>query len=1018
MDSFLTRLSSLLMGEPAPETDDEKMLRLRKHSKLQLLTKSQRAVILEDLERAVQALRFFLQTKRAGGNGDQDGSNSSNEDAASSPNGRQTAMMESTDDRKQLLLNDELAVVNALCTHLDRCMAHGLRAVESDEGSTVKFFGVVKWTCTRVEAIRQKQTLDAMHSVGRKVAEVVTSSLEPDLPRHIRGFFAAVRSANSLSNVTTDEGKARAFVRQALNMHLLQSSMSLILSESNLDLLSSYYTEFALFRQRDEVKMFLSLLSGLDELSFAFLIDDVRLDQSPDTLPFSKPLPRPKAQKSSKSAPKLIDPEDMVGGRVRLCEEDSETNLLAEKLVSHHELRSTFNSMKGGNPLSDILKQAATSQKMEDAATAVLRFLELGYPEYDVFGTELLDVLCNPFLSGMARFETAMAIPDVVEACFCYLYEHIDTLGLFQVHLHADHVMELRDTIEELGGFHKKMAVNTHEVVAILLQYLWELPDSLLTEERLENFLACGGRSDEGTMSEDEKKMLLRVLVNDLPWFCKPILERLCHLLMVALEPCHAERNGLTMYSVANCLGPILLRKKHSFRFHEYEDPTFRKYPVGYQSASSVRFRLIPNSDDDGLGSFPYSSEIDRVTAEARALRHMKRDAEESAHMLSLLFREHEYILSDFRNELVSRRARLREKVYFLETIRFKMEEPIDTSNAAHVLLLKRLWDGLLHDPQATAEDEAVVSIGRGSETVDVAVLLASKRWKLSGFHTENPLGGFRGGGVLSLECLVFFMEEYPDKARSMMARNAVAGGNRYPFPVASINVMRMMMKLLMLDEAPDVCSKLVLHSADENVPTTVLKMRIAERVSRTPFWGVFNDPLAFVKLQSMAFMLLDLHWIHSGATQMGFQPVLDATRRQMGWLLEQSPASVEDMWAKWMEVREQHAAKYTPVFTSSDNSSSSIATTNFAESDDLVVRMLQHLKEKEAAAASASLETKECSQQQEELELQDLNEESRSTVTSAKEESLAVAESPVQDELETPSLTSVPISNELAQAY
>lgn len=1009
MDSLLSRLSLLLLGEPAPETDDEKRLRLRKHAKLQLLTKSQRAVILEDLERAVQALRFFLQTKRTSSSsstsGDQD--ISSSEDAAPSPHGCQTAMMESTDDRKQLLLNDDIAVVNALCTHLDRCLAHGLRAVESDEGATVKFFGVVKWTCTRVEAIRQKQALDAMqHSAtSRKVVEVVTSSLEPDLPRHIRGFFAAVRSANSLGNVATDEGKARAFVRQALNMHLLQSSMSLILAESNLDLLSSYYTEFALFRQRDEVKMFLSLLSGLDELSFAFLIDDVRLDQAPDTLPFSKPLPRPKAQKSTKSAPKLIDPEDMVGGRVRLCEEDSETSLLAEKLVSHHELRSTFDSMKGGNPLSEILKQAATSQKLEDAATAVLRFLELGYPEYDVFGTELLDVLCNPFLSGMARFETAMAIPDVVEACFCYLYEHIDTPGLFQVHLHADHVMELRDTIEELGGFHKKMAVNTHEVTAILLQYLWELPDSLLTEERLENFLACGGPSDEGAMNEDEKKMLLRVLVNDLPWFCKPILERLCHLLMVALEPCHAQRNGLTIYSIANCLGPILLRKTHGFRFHEYEDPTFRKYPVGYQSASSVRFRLMPSSDDDG---FPYSSEIDRVNAEARALRHMKRDAEESAQMLSLLFREHEYILGDFRGELASRRARLREKVYFLETIRFKMEEPIEISNPAHVLLLKRLWDGLLHDPQADLEDESAV--GGGSDVVDVTALLASKRWKLSGFHTENPLGGFRGGGVLSLETLVFFVEEYPDKARSMMTRNAVAGGNRYPFPVASINVMRMMMKLLMLDEAPDVCSKLVLHSADENVPTTVLKMRIAERVSRTPFWGVFNDPLAFVKLQSMAFMLLDLHWIHSGATQMGFQPVLDATRRQMGWLLEQSPTSVDDMWAKWMEVREQHAVKYTPVFlNSNDNSSGATVST---ESDDLVEQMLQHLKEKETAAASPSLETKEP------VNREELTNLSKSAVLTTKEEPQGPSESPAHDEREMPSLASVPISNELAQAY
>ncbi|KAF1316512.1 Pleckstrin y domain-containing family m member 2, partial [Globisporangium splendens] len=1020
MDSLFSRLSNLILGEPEEETEDERLLRLRKLSKQQLLAKSQRAVILDDLEHVIQSLHHLLKSKPSAknvtsGSASAPGSNEDTGDDESertlSPN-NQNAMMESTDEQKQLLLNDDLAVVNMLCTHLDRCMAHGLRPMESDPSSTVKFFGVLKWTCTRIEAIRQKQMVDAMHTASsagsKKVCKVVTSSVEPDLPRYVRGFVGAVRAANSLTNVRTDEGKARAFARQALNMHVLRSSMSLILSETNMDLLASYYTEFALFRQRDDVKMFLSMLSGLDDLGFAFLIDDMRLDLAPDTLPFSKPLPRPKAQKIKKTAPKLIDPEDMVGGRVRLCEEDTETNLLVEKLVSHHELRSTFNTKKGGNPLSDILKQAASSQKMEDAATAVLRFLELSYPEYDVFGTELLDVLCNPFLSGMARFETAMAIPDVVEACFCYLYENVDTPGLFQVHLQADHVMELRDTIEELGGFHIKMSVNPHEVTAILLQYLWELPDALLTEERMENFLACGAKSENG-MDEDEKKMLLRVLVNDLPWYCKPILERLCHLIMVALEPCHAEKNGLSLYSIANCLAPIILRRKHGVRFHEYEDPGFRKYPVGYQNSSSVRFRLIPDANDN----CPFSDDTDRVAAESRALRHMKRDAEESAHVLSLLFREHDYILSDFRQELVHRRSKLREKVYFLETIRFKMEEPIDTTNAAHVALLKRLWDGLL---PSTNEQEPVFD----DAAIDVNVLLASERWKVSGFHTENPLGGFRGGGLLSLETLVFFVEEYPSKARSMMERNAIAGGNRYPFPVASINVMRMTMKLLMMDEAPDVYSKLVLHSTDENIPTTVLKMRIAERVSRTPFWNLLNDQLAFFKLHSMAFMLLDLHWIHSGATQMGFQPVLDATRRQMGWLLEQSPTTVEEMWTTWMEVREQHARKYTPTFADS-----TMISGITQESDDLVEQMIAHLKEKDEENQlmqqlneeedAVQLQKQKASFEGEETAFsnsaESLNEKDMEPATATDQDQVASLE-------DNQSLSSAPISNEVAQAY
>ncbi|KAJ8548822.1 hypothetical protein ON010_g10848 [Phytophthora cinnamomi] len=794
-----------------------------------------------------------------------------------------------------------------------------------------------------MEAIRQKQMVEAMHraaaaaprgatsSSNSKVCEVVTSSVEADLPRHVRGLVGAVRSANALTNVHTDEGKARAFIRQALNTHVLQSSLSMVLSETNIDLLASYYTEFALFRQRDEIKMFLNLLSGLDDLPFAFLIDDPRLDLAPETLPFSRPLPRPKARKIKKQAPKLIDPEDMVSGRVRLCEVDDETELLAEKLVSHHELRLAFNTRRGGNPLSETLKQAAQSQKMEDAATAVLRFLELGYPEYDVFGSDLLDVLCNPFLSGMARFETALGLPDVVEACFCYLYEHVDSPGLFQAHLQADHVMELRDTIEELGGFHRKMAVDPHEVVAILFQYLWELPDPLLTEERLDRFLVCAGRPGSG-MTDEECKALLVVLINDLPWYCKPLLERLCHWVSVALQPRHAEKNGLTVYAMANCLAPLLLRGRHGERFHEFEDASYRKYPVGYQHRTSVRSRLMP--DEDYLSTFTGGSL--GVPSDARGVRHKTRDAEEAVQVVAMLFREQERVLHDFRSELCSRRSKLREKVRRLETLRFRMEEPLDMTNETHVALLKRLWDALLVPEDSMVEEgDSTLSASSNSESevggIDVSAMLASPRWKCSGFHTDNPLGGFRGGGVLALECLVFFVEEYPEKAHAMMERNAVAGGNRYPFPVASINVMRMMMHLLMLDEAPDVCTKLVLHSVETNgdtSPAVVLKLRVAERVSRTPFWRVFDDPKAFFMLHSMAFMLLDLHWVHSGATQMGFQPVLDATRRQMGWLLEQAPISVEEMWTTWMKVRELDATKFTGP-TGFDSSSAASPTSS-----------------------------------------------------------------------------------------
>lgn len=908
MDALFSRLGDLILGQAEPEDPAMAVLRARELETRRLQAKSQRAVLLEDLEHAVRALLLFVGAKGGG-----TASRLRHEEQEEEKEEKTTALMASTDERRALLLTDAQAVVTLLCLQLDRCARHGLRPLESegelegDESATVKFFGVVKWTCTRVEALRQAQALAALRNAPSPAASAaaVSASVEPDLPRHVRGLLAAVRAASALTSVRSDEGKARAFVRQALNTHVLQPAMSMVLAETNLDLLASYYDDGALFRHRDDVKVFLTLLDGLDRLAFAFLIDDPRLDAPPETMPFATERPRPmQVQRMPKRrAPKLIEPEDMVSGRVVLCQEDDETALLAEKLVAHHELRAAFDSTQGGNPLSQVLQRAAVSRRVDDAATAVLRFLELGYPEYDVFATELVEVVCNPFLCGMARFEPALGLPDVVEACFCFLYEHVDTPGLFQAHLDASHVLELRDTVEELGGYHKNMALDAHEVAALLLQYLWELPDPVLTAERLDNWLACGDDSGE-TMDQDERVTLLRVLANDLPWYCAPVLERVCHWAATALAPCHAARNGLTPMALAHAFAPVLLRERRAERFHEFDNPMTRKYPVGVTHRRSARFRLLTENQ------------------EARDVRRVARDGNDGARALALLFAEHRQVLRDYRWELTDRRAKLQRKVLALETLRFRLEESVDIANGSHAALLRRLWAALLPGD----EDE--------SEEMEMEAMLASPRWKRSGFHTQSPLGAFRGGGLLALETLVFFVEQYGDKARAMMARNALPGGNRYPFPVASVNVLRMLMRLLMLDEAPSVCSKLVLHAEvndedegeGEHKPATVLKLRIAERVSRTPFWRVFDDAEALSKLHAMAFMLLDLHWIHSGATQMGFQPVLDATRRQMGWLLEQAPASVDDMWATWIRVREQDAARASSAAAASAASSATAA--------------------------------------------------------------------------------------------
>eukprot|EP00644_Phytophthora_capsici_P001040 jgi/Phyca11/19084/fgenesh1_pg.PHYCAscaffold_43_\ len=154
---FFARLGNLVLGEPEEETEEELQLRRRNRAKRQLQAKSQRGIILEDLESAVRGLQLFMDAKKGLSNtGDKNSSTDNMTDAMvpSSDNNDspKAAMMESTDDARELLLNDEQAVVNLLCTQLDRCVSHGLRLLEADDsgaGATVKFFGVVKWTSSK-----------------------------------------------------------------------------------------------------------------------------------------------------------------------------------------------------------------------------------------------------------------------------------------------------------------------------------------------------------------------------------------------------------------------------------------------------------------------------------------------------------------------------------------------------------------------------------------------------------------------------------------------------------------------------------------------------------------------------------------------------------------------------------------------------------------------------------------------------------------------------------------------------
>jgi ELMO domain-containing protein len=47
---------------------------------------------------------------------------------------------------------------------------------------------------------------------------------------------------------------------------------------------------------------------------------------------------------------------------------------------------------------------------------------------------------------------------------------------------------------------------------------------------------------------------------------------------------------------------------------------------------------------------------------------------------------------------------------------------------------------------------------------------LLTNDWKEIGFQNKNPRTDFRGGGVLSLQCLKYFVKKQPDLFKDMLS--------------------------------------------------------------------------------------------------------------------------------------------------------------------------------------------------------------------------------------------------------
>jgi hypothetical protein len=203
------------------------------------------------------------------------------------------------------------------------------------------------------------------------------------------------------------------------------------------------------------------------------------------------------------------------------------------------------------------------------------------------------------------------------------------------------------------------------------------------------------------------------------------------------------------------------------------------------------------------------------------------------------------------------------------------MKRPVTPGEERYEQLLKRLWEAVY------AEDKRVQA---SVPPMSLEALLEFERegatWTALGFQRPNPDTDFRCGGMLSLYCLVYFVERNDDEIIRAMVKTLGLGSvtSVYPFAPVAINVTVMLGSLF--------------WHRDESLKQIVLNEK------QSNFWKLLQEskdmPLAFFELFVMAMKIFDHHWRDSKADYMTSADVLKTTRTKISFLLSQNPPTIE----------------------------------------------------------------------------------------------------------------------------
>lgn len=211
-----------------------------------------------------------------------------------------------------------------------------------------------------------------------------------------------------------------------------------------------------------------------------------------------------------------------------------------------------------------------------------------------------------------------------------------------------------------------------------------------------------------------------------------------------------------------------------------------------------------------------------------------------------------------------------------LENFQEKMLVPYDRGNAEHVDLLRRFWDACMVASHRYRGGSALIIDGLTPALPPMPSTIKSEVWKTYGFQNEDPASDFRGGGVFSLQNLLYFAETYPTSFGEFATCE-------YPFAIAGINVTMMLLNLMRLTHGKATC--LATTQRNENFSSQCSRVNLSRLLAHEGD-DLRSMEAVFGEVYATCIYLMHEGWLASKRNLLEFNSILNATKTKIDAIL------------------------------------------------------------------------------------------------------------------------------------